>query len=50
LKFHLKQSSLSSSGFEITLIEENVGGCIVEYVGEPIEEEASFIGLVIGAL
>jgi len=39
---------LISNGFEITLIEENVGGCIVKYVGEPIEEEASSICLAIG--
>jgi len=26
------------------LIDENVGGCIIEYVGNPIEEEASSVG------
>ena len=37
-------------GFEMSLIEENVEGCMVEYVGEPIEEEASSVGSAIGAL
>jgi len=32
------------------LIEDNVGGCIVEYAGELNEEEASSIGSTIGAL
>jgi len=32
------------------LIEENIGGCIVEYVGKPFEEEASSIRPAIGAL
>jgi len=36
-------------GFEITLIEENVGGRVVKYTSEPIEEEASSIGSAIGA-
>ena len=31
-------------GFEITLIDEHGGGCKIEYVGNPIEEEASSIG------
>ena len=39
-----------SNGFEITLIEENVGCCVVEYAGEPIKEEVSSIGSAIGAL
>jgi len=30
------------------LNEENIGGCIVEYVGEPIEEESSSIGSAMG--
>ena len=34
----------------MTLIEENDGGCIVEEVGEPMEELASSIGSAIGAL
>ena len=34
----------------MTLIEENIGGCIAEYVGEPIEEEFSSIGSAIGVL
>ena len=33
----------------MTLIEENFGGCILEYVGETFEEEASSIGSAIGA-
>jgi len=33
----------------MTLIQENVGCCIVENAGEPNEEEASSIGSTIGA-
>jgi len=31
------------------LIQENFEGCIVQYVGETFEEEASSIGSAIGA-
>jgi len=36
---------LISNGIEITLTEENVRHCIVEYVIKPTKEEASSIKL-----
>ena len=30
--------------FEVALKDENVGSCILEYVGDRTEEEASYIG------
>ena len=30
--------------FEVALRDENFGSCILEYVGDRIEEEASYIG------
>ena len=31
-------------GFQVALKDENVGSCILEYVGDRTEEEASYIG------